>query len=169
MYSKIKNRQTMKILSLNQFNEKLKANQISLSDLKDVNIYNYYPKTKDELKQIIEERIENEGPECDLNDIDVSNITDMNGMFYCSKFNGDISKWNVSEVTDMNWMFYDSQFNGDISKWNVRNVKNMERMFASSKLFNGDISKWNVSKVEDMGFMFYNSPLEKNPPKWYNK
>lgn len=29
----------MQILSLNQFNEKLKVNQISLSDLKDVNVH----------------------------------------------------------------------------------------------------------------------------------
>src|SRR5574343_1062454 len=106
----------MKILSLNQFNEKIKANQISLSDLKyvDVDFYNYHPKDKDELKQIIEERIEYEGSECDLNDIDVSNITDMSNMFYKSKFNGDISKWNVSKVTNMSWMFDSSKFNGDI-------------------------------------------------------
>lgn len=32
----------MKILSLNQFNEKLQVNQISLSDLKDVDTYNLY-------------------------------------------------------------------------------------------------------------------------------
>src|SRR5574343_446358 len=115
----------MKILNLNQFNEKIKANQISLSDLKDVDVdfYNYHPKDKDELKQIIEERIENEGTECDLNDIDDSNITDMSYMFCDSEFNGDISKWNVSNVTDMRCMFYESEFNGDLSKWNVSNVE----------------------------------------------
>ena len=101
----------MKILSLNQFNEKIKANQISLSDLKDVDFYNYHPKTKDELKQIIDERIEKEGLECSLNDIDVSNITDMSYLFYESRFNGDISKWDVSNVTDMTRMFKTSEFN----------------------------------------------------------
>src|SRR5574344_923321 len=125
----------MKILSLNQFNEKIKANQISLSDLKDVDVdfYNYHPNTKNELELTIKERIENEGPECDLNDIDVSNITDMNSMFYISKFNGDISKWNVSKVTDMRYMFFNSEFNGDISKWNVSEVTDMKYMFACSK------------------------------------
>src|SRR5574344_311720 len=136
----------MKILSLNQFNEKLKANQISLSDLKDINVYKYHPKTKDELKQIIEERIKNEGHECDLNDIDVSNITDMYCMFYKSEFNGDISKWNVSSVSDMKNMFRISKFNGDISNWNVSKVTDMYCMFSDSK-FNGDISKWNVSSA----------------------
>ena len=160
----------MKILSLNQFNEKIKANQISLSDLKDVDVdfYNYHPKTKDELELTIKERIENEGLKCDLNDIDVSNIINMSKLFYRSNFNGDISKWNVSEVTDMNSMFYKSKFNGDISKWNVSKVTDMNSMFDNSK-FNGDISKWDVSKVTDMRYMFDNCPLKTNPPAWYKE
>src|SRR5574344_784691 len=158
----------MKILNLNQFNEKIKANQISLSDLKDVDVdfYNYHPKDKDELKQIIEERIENEGLKCDLNDIDVSNITNMYGIFKGSKFDGDISKWNVSKVNNMYSMFLNSEFNGDISKWNVSKVTDMKYMFCDSE-FNGDISKWNVSKVTDMNYMFNNCPLKTNPPAWY--
>ena len=39
--------------------------------------YNYYPETKDELEDIIKQRIKSEGNECNLNDIDTSNITDM--------------------------------------------------------------------------------------------
>ena len=156
----------MKILNFNQFNEKLKVNQISLSDLKDIDVYSYHPKTKDELKQIIEERIKNEGPECDLNDIDVSNITDMSYMFRSSKFNGDISQWDVSNFTNMCCMFKGSEFNSDISKWNVSNVKDMRYMFYKSE-FNGDISKWNVSKVTNMSDMFYGCPVETNPPAWY--
>ena len=35
-------------------------------------------------------------------------------MFMESQFNGDISNWNVSNVYDMNGMFYGSQFNIDI-------------------------------------------------------
>ena len=56
--------------------------------------HKYFPETKEELKQIIKERIEKEGPECDLNDIDVSKITDMAHLFDQSNFNGDISNWN---------------------------------------------------------------------------
>ena len=73
------------------------------------------PETKKELEDIIEERIFKEGYNCDLNDIDVSLITDMDGLFYDSPFNGDISKWNVSRVKYMPYMFYRSEFNGDIS------------------------------------------------------
>ena len=85
--------------------------------------YNYHPKTKDELKDIIKQKIESEGNECDLNDIDTSNITDMSNLFAYSHFNGDISRWNVSKVTNMSGMFYGSKFNGDISNWDVSNVK----------------------------------------------
>ena len=39
--------------------------------------YNYLPETKEELQDIIKQRIKQEGPEVDLNDIDVSKIKDM--------------------------------------------------------------------------------------------
>ena len=43
--------------------------------------YKYFPKTQPELKNIIEQRIEQEGNKVDLNDIDVSKITDMSFLF----------------------------------------------------------------------------------------
>ena len=150
------------------------------------------PTRKSELKAIIRHRIEEYGPKCDLNDIDVSRVTDMSDLFFSSKFNGDISQWNVSSVRDMNGMFYNSQFNGDISKWDVHNVESMLNMFNESRFngdiskwdvssvetmsgmfanseFNGDISKWNVRRVKDMSMMFDKSPLEGKEPSWYKK
>ena len=132
------------------------------------NIYNYHPKTRDELKELVKKLIDERGNEADLNDIDTSEITDMNYMFYKSYFNGDLSNWDVSNVKNMNSMFANSDFNGDISNWDVHNVKYMGTMFYNSK-FNGDISNWNVSNVEYMSHMFLESPLQKNPPKWYKR
>ena len=86
-----------------------------------------------------------------------------NKCFY--SFNGDISQWNVSNVEDMDSMFYESEFNGDISSWNVSKVKNMREMFRYSK-FNGDISQWDVSNVKYIGFIFDNSPFKGNISKW---
>ena len=67
--------------------------------------YKYFPQTWDELQNIIEQRIEQEGNEVDLNDIDVSNITDMSYLFLNQQFNCDISKWNVSNVKYIEFMF----------------------------------------------------------------
>ena len=106
--------------------------------------YNYHPKTKDELKELVDKLIKERGNEADLNDIDTSEITNMFALFYNSDFNGNISNWDVSNVKDMMYMFCDSKFNGDISNWNVSNVV-------------------------DMSYMFNGTPLEKNPPKWYKE
>ena len=104
--------------------------------------YNYHPKTRDELEKLIYKLIKERGNEADLNDIDTSEIKDMDSLFHKSEFNGDISNWNASNVKDMSSMFESSKFNGDISEWDVSNVKNMFSMFNCT-------------------------PLEKNPPKWY--
>ena len=109
----------------------------------------------------------------DISDWDVSNVTNMNGMFFmCKELKsvGDISKWNVSKVTDMNSMFNgcnELEFVGDISKWNVSNVTNMGHMFNSCNNFNQDISNWNVSKVMFKYRMFYNCAIkEEYKPKF---
>ena len=119
----------------------------------------------DELKDLIEYFTEQFGNECNLNWIDVSNVTDMNNMFYWSEFTGDISQWDVSNVTDMEAMFYKSMFNGDISQWDVSNVTDMSSMFYSS-MFNGDISQWDVSNVTAMQCMFYESVFNRDISQW---
>ena len=70
----------------------------SISKKNKTTNYKYFPESKDELKNIISKRIKDEGNECDLNDIDVSNITDMSYLFSQTNFNGNISNWDVSNV-----------------------------------------------------------------------
>ena len=110
-----------------------------------------------QLRKLIDDRVREFGPNCDLNDLDVSHITSMNRLFYGSDFNGNISKWDVSSVKDMAEMFAYSKFKGNISRWDTSNVEDMNSMFADSE-FRGDISKWNVSKVKDTRWMFALSP-----------
>ncbi len=122
-------------------------------------------KDKKHLETLIRETIEKDGCECDLNFIDVSQITDMMALFQGSDFNGDISTWNVSNVTNMMSMFEGSDFNGDISKWDVSNVTSMACMFENTD-FKGDISKWDVSNVTSMDEMFKNSHFNSDISKW---
>ena len=57
--------------------------------------YTLFPKSRNELKEMIESEIEKNGNKCSLNHIDVSKITNMRLLFCKSEFNGDISEWDV--------------------------------------------------------------------------
>ena len=105
----------------------------------------------------------------DLSNWDVSNVKNMNFMFYnCKTFNSDLSKWDVSNVVDMGYMFYNcDNFNSDLSKWDVSSVRDMYGMFWNCKTFNSDLSKWNVSSVRGMYCMFFMCDSLKNKPSWY--
>ena len=127
-------------------------------------------KDKEHLKELIEKAIKENGPNCDLNFIDVSHVTDMSSLFYKCGFNGKIDKWDVSNVTNMEAMFSLSGFNGDISNWDVSKVLKMFLMFGQSE-FSGDVSRWNVAEDVDMTHMFADTPLEKENrlPPWYKE
>ena len=96
--------------------------------------YSCKPETKYELVDIIRLRIFEEGPNCDLNDIDTSFITDMSYLFYNSVFNGNISKWNVSKVTNMIHIFRESKFNQDISNWKINKDCLTNEMFTDCSI-----------------------------------
>ena len=150
----------MKTLT-SHINEALKIGK----NLSEFSTYSCQPKEKEELQEIINERMSDEGPECDLNDIDVSLIDDMSYLFSQSNFNGNISDWDVSNVIDMSAMFYKSPFNRDISKWDVSNVNDMNGMFNNSK-FNRDISNWKINKDCDTRHMFlYCTIKEEHKPE----
>ena len=134
--------------------------------------YKYFPKTTTELRAIIKKRVEKEGNDVDLNDINVSEITNMASLFYSKylcDFCGDVSDWDVSNVTSMNHMFAEcNKFNCDLSKWNVSNVTNMRSMFYDCGSFKGiGLEQWDMSSVEIIEGMFCDCiNLEANLSEW---
>ena len=136
---------------------------LTLNKDTQLKLYNYYPKDFDELRALLRKLLEERGPDANLNDIDVSNIT----TFYDEKYNTGlfndldphnikIDKWNVSNITNMRDMFRGSdKFNSNLKYWDVHKVTNMQSMFDNCENFNCYLSKWKVDKVKNMGSMFY--------------
>lgn len=121
--------------------------------------YKYHPNTKDELKELIKKLIEERGNEANLNDIDITKITNLTNLFNGTVWDGDISEWDVSNVTDMSYMFLYSYFTGkntDFSLWDISNVTNMMGMFQGSELSNKvkGLDKWNIKNVNNISYMF---------------
>ena len=92
-------------------------------------------------------------------DVDTSNVTDMNYMFYsCSALTSlDVSGWDTSNVTNMSSMFdnCDALTSLDISGFDTSNVTNMVAMFQNcGALTSLDLSGWNTSNVTNMSSMF---------------
>ncbi len=108
----------------------------------------------DHLQYLIRQHMKTYGPTCNLNHIDVTEVTNMSGLFnHMGSFQGDISQWDVKNVTDMSHMFDTCQFNGDISHWNTSKVRNMRYMFCDAS-FDGDLTQWAFDALEDKDYMF---------------
>ena len=102
----------------------------------------------------------------DISTWDVSNVTDMSGLFAdATDFNQPLNDWDVSNVTDMSYMFYRAEsFNQPLNDWDVVSVTDMSNMFEGATSFNQTLNDWDVVSVTDMSRMFegatsFNQPL----------
>lgn len=96
----------------------------------------------------------------DATQFDVSQVTDMNYMFYVYKGTSlDLSSWDTSNVTDMGNMFSNCQniTSLDLSSLNVDNVTNMYYLFYDCEDVKSiNLTGWNTSNVTNMSYMFSN-------------
>jgi surface protein len=99
-----------------------------------------------------------------LNSWDVSGVSMFSSMFGMSAGTnspiGDVSSWNMSNATDISGMFSNTNFglglgSGDVSSWNVSNVTAFNSVFLNTP-WNGDLSSWDVSNADTMAGMFQN-------------
>lgn len=141
------------------------------------------PKSKEQLRSIIEQELKYQGPDADLNFIDTSEITDMSSLFidlkpqnikidewdtskvtnmksmfaYCRKFNGiGLENWDLSSVEDIKSMFeYCSKFNSDLSTWKLPKITSLYLTFHKCSIFTGSgIENWDVSNINDISYAF---------------
>ena len=151
---------------------------------KNIKTHKYYPKDRDELKSLIDKLIKERGNDADLNDIDVSKITDMSYLFKNMNIKDiDISNWDVSNVTNMNNMFFHCNnfvgksiedwdvskvettidmfqlcdyFDANLQNWNLKSLKNAQGMFGNTTRFTGKgLEKWKLPTIENIDSMFY--------------
>ena len=96
------------------------------------------------------------GKQCyPLENLDVSQIDNMNEIFMYSPYNGDLSKWDVSKVEDMTSMFEQCiAFDSDLNNWNVKKVLISNMMFSGCISFTGRIENWDVSGLDEAYRMF---------------
>lgn len=103
------------------------------------------PTSRVKLKALIRQELENQGPDADLNHIDVSEITNMSWLFCCL------------DVRDIK-----------IDSWNVSNVQTMESMFNGCDRFTGaGLDNWDTNNVAIMTNMFRDCNAIVKLPRWY--
>ena len=133
--------------------------------------YKYFPKTKEELLDIIFEKFRKNPVKPYLNDICTTYITDMGYIFNPWRYSQrnidikqlkelDLSCWDMSNVSTTSGMFLDciALEKINLSGWDTSNVINMYSMFNGCKKLQDIIglSSLDTSSVNDMDFMFFN-------------
>ena len=94
-----------------------------------------------------------------IENLDTSNVTNMDSMFDDAKFDSDsldLSSWDVSNVEDMSYMFQCCSIKYlDLSNWNLNNIKRMPCMFYDcNNLEYLNVDNWDMSNVESLSYVF---------------
>ena len=105
----------------------------------------------------------------DGNNLDVSNVTSMNNMFYNNKISNldGLANWKTDNVTDMYSMFNSNQISdlSPLANWKTDKVTNMSYMLQDNQISDlSPLSNWKTDNVTDMGNMFMNNQISDLSP-----
>lgn len=118
-------------------------------------------RSRDELREYLVSEIEKQGDYVVIQNLDVSNIKDLNYLFDGIGYDVkalNLSGWKTSGVKNMADMFYShySLKSLDLSGWDTSDVEDMGEMFYyCSSLESIDLSGWDTSSVKYMSRMFF--------------
>ena len=124
-------------------------------EIKDMLGYKYFPKTLDELKKLVVNRIKENPEKPYLSDIDTSKITDMSGLFMHGQCTDNITKDLIGNEYFYKYRVVNNIKILDLSAWDTSNVENMRYMFRDcEKVESINLSSFDTSNVKNMSFMF---------------
>lgn len=130
--------------------------------------YIYRPKSRDELIEIIKEKINNLSSDglLNLSDINISDVDKIEYLFQkiipsmrnkIKKIN--INNWDISKFNNLTSMFFNCEMLEEIvgiEKFNTENITSINCMFYQcKKLKKLDLSKWNVKKLINFDNTFF--------------
>lgn len=95
--------------------------------------------------------------------IDTSNVTDMENMFYNCYRLQTVPEFNTSNVTTMSHMFYGCSSIKTVTEFNTSNVTAMSHMFVDCSSITS-VPLYNTSKVTNMEYMFEGCSSLKSVP-----
>ncbi len=96
----------------------------------------------------------------DLNDWDLSSVTNTNAMFYNTQnFTADMSNWVFGPVINSSYMFRADKTGWtnatNMKTWDMSAVKSTSLMFYDAENFSVDLSDWDLSSVTNTSSMFH--------------
>ena len=101
----------------------------------------------------------------DGTNLDVSNVTDMSGMFLSNQIKdlSSLANWKVDNVTDMSVMFSTNKISNlsPLANWKTDNVTDMHVMFSFNQISNlSPLANWKVNNVKNMSGMFLSNQIK---------
>lgn len=112
---------------------------------------NIIVKDSTQLRRLVLQAIDGQGPACDLNHLDVSAVENFDALFMDTNFCGDVSRWNMKSANSTMRMFKGTPFNGTILSWTIEHLigcQAMDGMFADTT-YSQDLAPLDIACINE--------------------